>query len=399
MSARGNGMYYTSASVKRRKDRKGKPWQGVLKYKDSKGKWKLRRKTFKDVSSYGDAQTALAEWRKIMEQQAQEELKRAKPAKTVGDAVREYLEIQRDLGKLSKATYQKQIRVLELSIEPYFDNKDFYNVTRAEVSEYVRSLSTKYKPQSVRTMYAILSKTYKEAVRNEELVKNPCSFIALPEVGRPQINDLDKDGRRKFLAAINTLDKGDWRYISGLLAYYAGLRASEICALTWQDINLAKKTIQVNKAARTVKDSNGRNIVEVNQRTKTNASYRTIYFPNQLKEALLAYLGDASPKASDPVLDKRHCNPSNMCGCFLSWTRANGILGRMNKPITIHCLRHTYATVQVQMGTDIKTLSSQLGHAKADITLNIYANSDDNAKKTARDNAEAFYENEEGSDF
>lgn len=392
-------MYYTSGSVKRRKDRKGKPWQGVLKYKDAQGKWRLLRKTFKEAETYGDAQNALAEWRKEMEQLAQEELKRAKPAKTVGDAVREYLNVQRGLGKLSTSTYQKQLRKLELNIEPYFENKDFYRLTRTEVSEYVRNLAAKYKPQSVRTIYAILSKTYKEAMRNEEITTNPCSFVVLPEVGRPQINDLDKDGRRKFRTAMSALDKSDWRYVAGMLAYYAGLRASEICALKWQDINFANKTIQVNKAARTIKDKEGCNVAIVESRTKTNASYRTIYFPSQLREALLAYLGDNSPKVSDTVLDKRHCNPSNMCGCFLSWTRANGIIGRMGKPITIHCLRHTYATMQVQMGTDIKTLSSQLGHAKADMTLNIYANSDDNAKMTARDNSEKHYAEEEGNDF
>lgn len=391
--------YYHTASVMRRKDRKGKPWQGVLKYKDAEGKWRLLRKTFKDAETYGDAQIEVAKWREEMEKQAQEELFDQKPAKTVADAVREHLDAQRDLGKLSKATYQKQIRVLERNIEPYFSNKDFYRVTRAEVSEYVRKLSVEYKPRSVRTIYSVFAKTYKEAMRNGELKKDPCAFVDLPEVGRPQINDLDKDGRRKFLAAINALDRSDWRYITGMLAYYSGMRASEICALKWRDINLNRKTIQVSKASSTVKDERGRNIAEVNPRTKTNAGYRTIYFPSQLKEALLEYLGGRSPKASDNVLDERHRNPSNMCGSFLSWTRANGIVGRMGKPITIHCLRHTYATMQVQMGTDIKTLSSQLGHARADMTLNIYANSDDNAKEVARDNAEKYYSEEEGDEF
>lgn len=380
------------------KDRKNKPWRGTLQYKNSQGEWKQKTKIFSGVQYKRDAQVALNAWREEMERQAQEEQGREIPAKTVADAVRECLNTQRDLNRLSTGSYQKQMQRLESNIEPYFVDKDFYRVTRAEVSEYVRLLSVKFKPQSVRTIYAILAKTYKEAQRNGEIINNPCSFVKLPQVDQHHINYLDEEGRRKFLTVIDALDRSDWRYIAGMLAYYTGMRASEICALQWQDINFATKTIRVERAASSVKDENKRVVVEIKQ-PKSKAGRRTIPLVSQVEKALRDYLGGSAPKAKETVLDKKHLNPSNACACFLAWTKANGIIGTQGKPLTLHGLRHTFATVSVQANVDIKSLASILGHARADMTLNVYASDDERAKRVAMDAAERFYQKEEGSDF
>lgn len=51
--------------------------------------------------------------------------------------------------------------------------------------------------------------------------------------------------------------------------------------------------------------------------------------------------------------------------------------------MTMHGLRHTFATLGVQSGMDIKSLSSILGHSSAAMTLDIYASDDEQAKKLA----------------
>ena len=64
-------MHYVSAFLVQRKDRKGRPWVGVLKYKDPNGKWREVRKTFPGVKYKRDAQRLLAEWREEMELEAE----------------------------------------------------------------------------------------------------------------------------------------------------------------------------------------------------------------------------------------------------------------------------------------------------------------------------------------
>ena len=71
----------------------------------------------------------------------------------------------------------------------------------------------------------------------------------------------------------------------------------------------------------------------------------------------------------------------------------------MGKPITLHGLRHTFATIAVQSNADIKSLSSMLGHARADITLNVYASDDEDAKTQAMNNITAFWNSEEENDL
>ena len=95
-------------------------------------------------------------------------------------------------------------------------------------------------------------KTYKEAIRNGQIETNPCELQNLPKIPEHRINYLDLEGRKKFLAQINQLEPSDYRYIVGMLAYYTGMRASEIAALQWSDINFAVNRIYVTKAASTI---------------------------------------------------------------------------------------------------------------------------------------------------
>lgn len=57
--------------------------------------------------------------------------------------------------------------------------------------------------------------------------------------------------------------------------------------------------------------------------------------------------------------------------------------GTQNKPVTFHGLRHTYATLLIQNGMDITTVSSLMGHSKTSITLNRYASTRDQQKHAA----------------
>ena len=391
-------MYYTSGNVRKRKDKKGQPWQGVLRHKDDNGEWHEVKKSFSQAKSKGEAQAMHKAWWDQMEKEAAQKELRDRPQTTVVDAIRVYLERQHVMGILSTATFQRQYSQVHFAIEPYLGQNDFYTLTRKDVSDYIHEVSKKYSAQAVRNYFSIILKTYKDAVRNGLISKNPCDLQELPKIPDHRINYLDKEGRKKFLASINQLDPSDYRYIVGMLAYYTGMRASEIAALEWGDINFAVDRIFVNKAASAVKDEHGRNVVEIKQ-TKSSAGKRTIPISLQVKEALLNYLGDNEPRSSDYVLDKDHRNPSNLCGCFLSWSRSRGIIGVLGKPITLHGLRHTFATVAVQSNADIKSLSSILGHARADITLNIYASDDEDAKTQAMNNLAAFWTHEEENDI
>lgn len=391
-------MHYTNASLKQMKDRKGKPWRGTLQYKDAEGNWRQKTKVFSGVQYKRDAQVALNAWRAEMEEQAQRELSNDLPQMTVEKAVRDYLARQRKMNILTLGTYQNQLSRAEMAIFPIIGSKDFYELASSDVSNLISVLTESLKPRSVQNVCSILKKTYRDAMQRGKVQVNPCINVQLPKAKREQINYLDIDGRRKFLSLLDTkIDKDSAIYLAAMIAFYTGARAGEICALQWQDINFPLKTVYVRRGARRVKNNKGENVIEIGA-TKTATGTRSIPLLPQLEEVLKAILKETNPKPTDYLLGDKN-DPSRLCGNFYSWAKRNDLIGKAGKPISLHGLRHTFATVSVQSGMDVKSLASILGHARADITLNIYASDDEDAKRIAMDNLANFFQIDCGNEL
>lgn len=137
-------------------------------------------------------------------------------------------------------------------------------------------------------------------------------------------------------------------YIAALIAGTCGLRCGEILGLTWGDIDFKNNTLKVNKQWK------------VNKKTKTHdfgalkskKSYRIVPIPAPTIKELLEYRKVAIPDINNRIIPctggsiKKFLNPI-----------LNDIAG-----ISIHELRHTYATLLIGNGIDFKTAAQLLGH-------------------------------------
>ena len=367
-------MFYTSAGLERR----GKGWVGYLSYKDEFGKWRKKKRTF-STKYKRDASKMLNEWRNHEEARIEWE---ASP-ETVRDVVARYLEHQRGLGIISTVTYQRNVRQAEYAVFPYIGDIDFYNITPTQLQTWVNALSLKYAASSVSTYYAIFSKAYRYAFRNGKIARDARVGVMLPkQKGRHQIGYLDCEGRKR----LNRLIEGGkvshaWSndlYMPIVIAYYGGLRAGEICALKWQDIDFDGNVIRVTKSAKQVKNDSGKNVVVVGD-TKTY-SIRTVPMMTQLKNALLEQASLNNPRRTDWLCAWR--NPRHLGSAFQKWACRNELYSSLGKPITMHGLRHSFATNAVRSKMDIKSLASILGHKDAKMTLNVYASDDEVAKQS-----------------
>ena len=117
----------------------------------------------------------------------------------------------------------------------------------------------------------------------------------------------------------------------------------------------------------------------------------------QLSKALEIQEEKDNPNARDFICSWR--NPRLLGSAFQKWAGRNELNSVLDKPLTMHGLRHTFATIAVESKMDIKSLASILGHKDASMTLNIYASDDENAKQANIMALAAMMEQEEGSDF
>lgn len=149
------------------------------------------------------------------------------------------------------------------------------------------------------------------------------------------------------------------------LLAYTGMRIGEMLALRVGDVDTAARRIRI---ARTWSDGeNGLELVK----PKSGKS-RSVAYPAFLSD-LLRSLTEGRPADEWLLLSPRGCAWNVRNWRRRVWMPALQAAGLDEAGVTIHSLRHTFASWAIAAGCDVKTLQAQLGHASAAITLDVYA--------------------------
>ena len=162
-----------------------------------------------------------------------------------------------------------------------------------------------------------------------------------------------------------------------LLELSTGMRRGEILGLKWSDLNLTDGSLRI---AREVVPAGGKIVI---QPPKTKNSIRTVVLPPYMV-AILAEMKKSKTCEwifPSPVKQGEPRNPTAIHRRFKLILERSGC-----KNIRFHDLRHTFATLALQNGVDVKTVSSMLGHYDAGFTLRTYTHAtrqkQDEAAKT-----------------
>lgn len=155
------------------------------------------------------------------------------------------------------------------------------------------------------------------------------------------------------------------------LSLYTGIRIGELCALQWEDVNLAQTTLKIRKTMQRIQDAENGAFSKtkiVITEPKSQCSVREIPLPAFVIDVARRFVG--TPKSYILTGNDRYIEPRTMQNRFKSYIRDCGIADA-----NFHALRHTFATRCVEVGFEIKSLSEVLGHANVNITLNRYVHS------------------------
>ena len=226
-------------------------------------------------------------------------------------------------------------------------------VVRKESKKQPKGLSAK----TVRNINQIISSAMDQAVRQKLIISNPTDGCALPRIEHKEMHTLSDDRLSDFLKEAKASGVYEMYYIE--LA--TGLRRGELLGLKWDDVDWKRKTIRI---CRQVARINGE-VVEAPLKTKN--AYRTI----SLGDGAIAILEAQKEKTNDkyifPSPNGGPISPDSVQNML------NRVLKRAGLPkIRVHDLRHTFATLALQNGVDIKTVSGMLGHYSAGFTLDTY---------------------------
>ena len=239
-------------------------------------------------------------------------------------------------------------------------------IDRIESKNQPKGLSAK----TVRNINQIISSALNLAKEQKLIYSNPAEACALPKVEHREMKTLPVEQLTSFLREAKETGVYEMYYIE--LA--TGLRRGELLGLKWDDIDMTNGTIRVQRQVARIDGE----IVEAPLKTKN--SYRTVSIGADAIEVLkeqrkkvdreIEYVfpsPNGGPISPDSVLNMLH-----------------RVLERAGLPkIRFHDLRHTFATLALQNGVDIKTVSGMLGHFSAGFTLDTYAHVTTSAQKEA----------------
>lgn len=238
-------------------------------------------------------------------------------------------------------------------------------------------------PGIIGILHVVLRGALSQAVKWELLARNPAAAIARPERAQAAIAFWTTEQSARFL----DLEGNDPRFgLIWRLAILTGMRRGELMALQWSDIDLARKTISI---ARTItKGPNGSEVMGVT--TKTKNSSRTIPVPASCLEPLrlhrtrqlerrLASI-DWSTADGDLVFTNdrgRFLGPGHVAGYFRQAVERSGL-----PAITMHGVRHSFATALMLSGVNPKVAAELLGDTVVTI-LRTYSHVTSSARENA----------------
>lgn len=298
---------------------------------------------------------------------------------TVSELLRKYIELKENLRVRSRITYLSRINAIEKTSLSRMKIKD---VKTSIVKEWVKELYESGVKYGTIDLYKnILSPAFQMAVEEDVIIKNPFNFklsavIKNNACKREALSPEEQERLMSFLKEDEVLSK---YYDETVVFLETGMRASEVCGLTVDDIKFDKRYIDVNKQF--FKDDHG---VYYVTELKTNAGLRRIPMSDRLFYSLKNIIDNRYVK-NEVVIDGYakflFYNTRGMPKTVQNYEwMLKSIIKKFNKDnpgnqlpyITPHVLRHTYCTNLMDLNIDVKTMQYLMGHADVQTTLNIY---------------------------
>lgn len=278
--------------------------------------------------------------------------------------------------QIKESTYATYYNHVKNHIKPYFQEVLLVEINHSMIQEFINN---KLKSGRLNGSGSLSIKTVKEFVN---VIKLVLKYAISQKYILPLNLDFKFPVQRKTMKMINDeeymiltqyLKENDCFFSTGiLLMLCTGLRIGELCALKNKNIDLVQKEIHVYETLQRIQNTDDRSTKIIISSTKTAKSNRVIPIP----ESLIPYIKLNEEQNYFLTQSNKYMEPRTFRYKFKKTIKELNI-----NDVTVHSLRHYFASQCIELGFDYNCLSEILGHSSPETTMNIYVHSKNEYKK------------------
>lgn len=294
---------------------------------------------------------------------------------TFEQLMKQIIEDKLEMNEIQEQTAARHLETLKV-LKPIHD-VPLQNINYSMLKQLLISM-TGYADSTIKKIYMMLNQCFNEAVKRKILAENPMGDIKRPKSKKRKrkIRGMTIDEQKRFVDALNNYPIKYKEQM--LISLYTGMRMGEVNALTLDDFNLTFNFISIDKTI-----SKGRKgKAFINDSAKTETGNRNIPINETVKPIINEIINRYEPREDGMLF-----HASN--GTLVTTNQVNMEFQRVIKQfdiqdkslkgdLSLHSLRHTYATRCIEGKMPPTVLQHLLGYTDIRITLDTYADVFDN---------------------
>ena len=344
--------------------------QCIISYKDNNGKWRTKSKQgFK-------TQKESKPWQSKTIEELEKRIELATNLELQEITFKEFRDIY--LKDIKRIRERNTYEVYRNSLNKFnsLDDKEMNEITLLDIKKIITDLLDIYSISTVKGDLSKVRTLFKKAKSQYRVIsENPLLDVEI-ELPKPKRKNRVRTLTRKELnILVNSINPLKDKLITQFAA--SGLRVGEVCGLTWDCIDVKNMNIVIERQWKKL-DDNTWGFGDL----KSANSNRKIPLPKDLLKTLQLYEKTCVKQINNRIINDKHgTNVSN---------RVNRKYKRLGYDITIHDLRHTYATLLLGNGLDIKTVAEFMGDT-VDMIIKTYIHFDSDMYEKGRNKVNELF--------
>ena len=286
-----------------------------------------------------------------------------------------------------------------------FGNRSIQTITKRDYQAFVDDISTRFSKNYVDSIVSSTNLIFKYALDMKIIAKSPIEGIKRTKF-KPTVEDLEQNSlQQKFLEKDELFEflsvaKNHHKPLNSFELFtflaYSGMRAGEVLALKWSDIDYEECTVSITKTYYNP-NNNKKNYQILTPKTESSIGKISID-PNVIK-LLQDYKVNVQDKWKNELyVDNDFIFTDNngyplVIKKLSQWIQAIMLQTNIDKNITTHSFRYTHCSLLIEAGVHIKEIQERLRHKDIQTTMNIYAKITKSYKKDASQRFSNLMEN------